>query len=527
MLILIMCLVVFASCTGNLPQGETSSASGEKINNTVSSWESDIEADSSVATNDNNVETDSSVSSTESEDGLNSSNVQSGTDDTSDSLDKEEDTVKSKYDYDMSKYIVIPDYKRHIFDVNEDDIKSAIGIYLMQYAQEYKVNRGDYIQVSIRFYELLSIDIDAKGEEIKELFVDNVWLNSVATPNGDGEYQISFLIENGILGAKMGATVSRILTLDDTFFDENYRGQRVIVDITINNKTCKAGDVLTASYTGYYVDEEGNIILDDGEEKTFDQSDNSPFFIGSHLAIDDFEKGLIGMAIGEEKDVYATFPHDYTSSPELAGKRVLFKVKINSFFTPAVYDDNFVKEYFTNYQTIDEFEEALKKEFVLSKIYEYINANAQIIAYPEAEYNLAKAELESVSDAFLNQHDMTLEAYIQQFYGMTVDKYIKANMKTKMIFYRLCEMIGNSAIPTDEELLAEKEKQMNMYKEQYIAEGLTQEQAMAKAEEYVEALGENYIYEQVMYKKIDDILSTQVKINVIGSEKEYVWETAK
>ena len=57
-----------------------------------------------------------------------------------------------KYDYDLSEYMSLPNYKGMTFDVEEDEVKQAIAVYLMQFASEYTVKRGDKIQVDIKFY---------------------------------------------------------------------------------------------------------------------------------------------------------------------------------------------------------------------------------------------------------------------------------------------------------------------------------------------------------------------------------------
>jgi len=432
---------------------------------------------------------------------------------------------EDKYDYDLSEYMSIPDYKNQVFDIDENDIKHAIGAYLMQFAAEYTVKRGDKIQVDMKFYDLLDPEVDAKGKEITELFQEGLWLENVATPDSDSEYQISNQIENGLLGAKMGATVSKIFTISNDFFVEEYRGKRMFVDTTIKNRECEAGDVLTASYTGYYIDKDGKIIKEDGKEKTFDSSDNSPFYVGSHLAIDDVENGLIGMTIGNEKDIYATFPDDYEPDKTLAGKKVLFKVKIKAFFTPSVYDDDFVKTYFSSFQNTKEFEDALIKENTISKVYEYIDANTQIFEYPSAEYEESEYQLESIAVLWYQQYSMTLEQYVQNQYGMSIDQYIKSNMKSEMIFYYLRDLIGTDAIPTETEIAAKKKDLVEQYKKEYMtSKGLTESQAIVEANEYVEALGDSYVYEQVMYGKIDNIIPTQVKTNFKKTDIDYIFD---
>lgn len=434
----------------------------------------------------------------------------------------------TKYDYTMEEYIKLPDYKNHTYELKEDDLKMAIGTYLLQFSSEYTVQRGDKIQVDIKFYDLLDPEVDAKGEEITELYQNDIWIEQVAKPFSDGGYQISSQVENGLLGSKIGATVQKLFTLDDDFFVEEYRGKKVFVDVTINNRISENGDVVLASYTGYHLDENGNIAKgSDGKDKTFDTSDNASFYIGSHLAIDDFENGLIGLMIGQEKDVYATFPEDYTASSELAGKKVMFRVKIKTFYRAPVYDDDFVKTYFSTFKTTKEFEDALIKEYTLSLVYDYLNDYSQVIEFPSAEYDATAEQLEEIAPIWQEQYSTTLDNYILATYGMTRDQYIKSNMKTEMIFYSLRNQLGEKAVPTDTEIAAKREELITAYKKQYMTEsGLKESDATVKATNYVDKLGESYIYEQVMYEKIDEIIPTLVEKNTktIPSTKEYIFD---
>ena len=66
------------------------------------------------------------------------------------------------------------------------------------------------------------------------------------------------------------------------------------------------------------------------------------------------------MSIGEEKDLNITFPENYT--PELAGKDVVFKVKLNSITTPELpeLDDEFAKDV-SEFDTLDEYKKSLRE----------------------------------------------------------------------------------------------------------------------------------------------------------------------
>ena len=434
---------------------------------------------------------------------------------------------EEKYAYDdMSEYIKLPNFRSQTFEIKEDAIKQAIGTYLMQYASEYAVRRGDRINVDIKFFKLTDPEIDLKGEEITELFQDDIWLENVATPRDDGSYQISYQIENGIIGSKLKATINKQFTLADDFFIEEYRGQKLFVDITVNNRTCELGDVLIASYKGYHIDENDKIVQENGKDKIFDESTSASFYIGSHLAIDGFEQGLIDMSVGVEKDIFATFPETYESAPELAGKRVMFRTTVKSLFIAPVYDDDFVQKYFPAFKTVQEFEDGLRHEYVLSQIYEYISENAQIISYPKAEYKAAERQLEEIEGTWAEQYKMTLDEYIEAEYNMTRDAYIKSNMKTEMIFYALRNEIGASVIPTDSEIEAEKTTAIAYYKNYYISEEkMTENAAATAAKEFVENLGESYFYENVLYNKVDDVITDLVKTTTIPAEKtDYIFD---
>lgn len=80
--------------------------------------------------------------------------------------------------------------------------------------------------------------------------------------------------------------------------------------------------------------ENGNIaIIDfegfkDGESFEGGKGENYSLEIGSNTFIPGFEEQVIGMKVGEEKDINVTFPEDY-GVENLKGAPVVFKVKVN------------------------------------------------------------------------------------------------------------------------------------------------------------------------------------------------------
>ena len=78
------------------------------------------------------------------------------------------------------------------------------------------------------------------------------------------------------------------------------------------------GDVAIIDFEGF----KDGVAFDGGK------GENYSLEIGSNTFIPGFEEKIIGMKVGEEKDLDLTFPEDYAAK-DLAGAKVVFKVKVN------------------------------------------------------------------------------------------------------------------------------------------------------------------------------------------------------
>ena len=111
----------------------------------------------------------------------------------------------------------------------------------------------------------------------------------------------------------------------------------------------KKGDVANIDFEGFM----DGVPFDGGK------SDNFDLEIGSGQFVPGFEDQIIGMEIGEEKDLDITFPEDYHA--DLAGKSVVFHVKVNAVKvkeTPAL-DDEFAKDV-SEFDTLAELKKDVK-----------------------------------------------------------------------------------------------------------------------------------------------------------------------
>jgi len=111
------------------------------------------------------------------------------------------------------------------------------------------------------------------------------------------------------------------------------------------------GDFVTLDFVGTINGEK----FDGGEAK------DHPLEIGSHSFIGNFEEQLVGLKIGDEKDVKVTFPENYHAK-DLADKPAVFHCKINSIKHKELpeLDDAFAKKV-SKFETLDEFKADVKK----------------------------------------------------------------------------------------------------------------------------------------------------------------------
>lgn len=415
----------------------------------------------------------------------------------------------SSYDYDMSDYITLPAYKEHAIEIELDSIQAAIDSYLMECSTEYTVTKGDNIIVDIVAYEvryLTSSDgtlMDRKGDMIEEMSEENFVIRNI----GSGSY--ARRVETSVIGSKVGATTSLKITLPDDFYVEEWREKEVFIDVKFKNMICELGDVVLADYTGYLLDEDGNRILNpnatsgENEYMIFDNANDAKFYLGSHLTIEGFEENIVGMKINDVKSFKATFPDDY-SNEEVRGKTVEFELKLNSIYVPPIYDDNFVKEYF-GYDTTAEFENNLKESYVLQSVFDYVAQETVVKEYPKREYYKLAAELEDNAAPFLEQYGISLDSYIEMYFGMTRDEYIKSNMKSEMIYCAISRT--ENIVPSTDQIQRELESLVSYYTDYYISSGIDSEEAKTQAESFVDSLGgEAYAEENVMFELVDQFL---------------------
>ena len=120
-------------------------------------------------------------------------------------------------------------------------------------------------------------------------------------------------------------------------------------------REAQMGDMANIDFDGYL----------DGERFDGGMAEGYDLELGSGSFVPGFEEQIVGMSIGEEKDIDITFPENYT--PEMAGKSVVFKIKLNNLSVNELpeLDDEFAKD--NGFDTLDEYKADLRAELAKRK----------------------------------------------------------------------------------------------------------------------------------------------------------------
>ena len=286
------------------------------------------------------------------------------------------------------------------------------------------------------FYE------DATDELAPEAFrfgVEQEGLRTVGSPaitdfsvSDDKELTVSFMTAvwpEVTLGEYKGisAPKAKVEITDEKVDEELERVRRRNARIVTAERPARDGDTAIIDYLGTV----------DGVPFEGGKDENHGLVLGSGTFIPGFEEQVIGMSVGEEKDLTVTFPEDYHGK-ELAGKEAVFHVKLNDLKEEILpeLDDEFAKDV-SEFDTLAEYREAIRGrvETVEKDNAESDFQNALIEkACENMTADIPEAMVEDHLDSMVREYDqnmqasgLSLETYLQ-YMGQTMDAF-RASMR--------------------------------------------------------------------------------------------------
>ncbi|MBQ7345625.1 MAG: trigger factor [Oscillospiraceae bacterium] len=177
-------------------------------------------------------------------------------------------------------------------------------------------------------------------------------------------------------------------------------------------RAAQMGDTANIDFEGF----DNGIPFDGGKGDNFDLK------LGSGSFVPGFEEQIVGMNVGEEKDIDITFPEDYHA--ELAGKPVVFHVKVNKITETVVpaLDDEFAKDV-SEFDTLEELKADIRTK-ALEKAQKQIDSAFENACVEKAAENttvdmpnaLIEAELDTQMERF---------GYQLQMSGYSMEQYAK------------------------------------------------------------------------------------------------------
>lgn len=182
--------------------------------------------------------------------------------------------------------------------------------------------------------------------------------------------------------------------------------------VDVEGRAAENGDTANIDFEGS-VD---GVKFDGGTAQGYD------LVLGSKSFIPGFEEGVVGMNVGEEKDIPVTFPEDY-GEKTLAGKAAVFKVKLNSLQVKELpeLDDEFAKDV-SEFDTLKELKKDIKAKLTEENerraTYEMEDKMLETIV-ESSKMELPDALIESQIDHMMQDFNYRL-----MYQGMNIDTYL-------------------------------------------------------------------------------------------------------
>ncbi len=279
---------------------------------------------------------------------------------------------------------------------------------------------------------------------------ENAELYPVDEPKVDiekfGEDAVTFTIEVTLkpevaLGQYKGLVIKKAeypVTDKDVEEDieRNLKAKSRLVEVT--DREARDGDTVTIDYSGSV----------DGVKFNGGTAEKQELTLGSRSFIPGFEEQVVGMKIGDEKNLEVKFPDDYHAE-DLKGKNAVFAVKLHAvkFREIPELNDEFVKDT-TKFENVADYRADVKArlEENAAKRADSENKNSVIEAVVNgATVDIPDCMVESELDYMLQDFEYRLS---YMYGGMKLDDYFKYTGSSREDFRKERRAEAEKAVKT-------------------------------------------------------------------------------
>ena len=224
------------------------------------------------------------------------------------------------------------------------------------------------------------------------------------------------------LGKYKGVELKKVdykVTDEDVEHELNHMAEHNARMVTVEDRSVKDQDIVTIDFEGFK----------DGEPFEGGKAEGQQLTIGSNTFIPGFEDQIIGMKIGEEKDIKVTFPKDYYSK-DLAGKDATFHIKLHEIKEKELpkIDDEFAKDV-SEFDTLAELKKSIKdkkKEENEHRAKHELEDQAVEKVCDNTKIDIPEGMIELEIDNMVDNISQRL-----QYQGMKLEQYLKMIGKTE------------------------------------------------------------------------------------------------
>lgn len=228
-------------------------------------------------------------------------------------------------------------------------------------------------------------------------------------------YTVTFFVKPEVNVKKYkGLEIEKIDTkvtqkdIEDALDQAREKNARIV---TVDDRELQNKDISTIDFEGFVDD----VAFEGGKGENFELT------IGSGQFIPGFEEQLIGMKIGEEREIKVKFPDDYHAE-NLAGKDSIFKVKLISIKAKILpeLDDEFAKDV-SEFETLDAYKKDVEAKVKHEKEHKAEHEKeAKVVEklVENTEVEIPEAMLDEEVNQMLEQFKSNLS-----YQGLTIEKY--------------------------------------------------------------------------------------------------------
>lgn len=352
---------------------------------------------------------------------------------------------------------------------------------------------------------------DTKDSEDSEKDSTDTDTKEVASSEGKRLVSVKDVSKYVTIGEYKGLELTRTsqtVTDDDVQAEINYDLEDNGTEV--QDGTVENGDTVTINFTGTI----------DGKEFDGGSAEDYELVVGDGEMIDGFEDGIVGMKSGETKELDLTFPDDYYEE-SVAGKAVVFKVTLQKFTRPAELTDEWVAEN-TEYKTVDEYREAVKKQLedtavqtadygLYSDAWNKVQAASEIKDYPKEDVDAAKKSYQELNEKYVKDAGMEMADFLEsqgmseEDYESECQQYAESKVEQNLIVQGIMDAEGLSI--NDEET-------------QKLKDDLIEEYGFASIDEMIETYGEQEVNESLALLRVERFIVENATVTEVAGDSE-------